>query len=76
VGKTLASDFVPQSLRASSIGWYSTIVGITGLIASIIAGKIWDNLGHQAVFIYGTVFAILGTIGLVIFIPNKRVLES
>lgn len=71
VGKSLASDFVPQNLRASSIGWYSTVVGITGLIASIMAGKIWDIAGHEMVFVYGTIFAMLGTIALMIFIPNN-----
>src|ERR1019366_9950825 len=28
VGKALASDFVPEHLRASGVGWYSTTVGL------------------------------------------------
>ena len=72
VGKALASDFVPQSLRASSIGWFSTTIGITGLIASLVAGELWDHVSHPAVFIFGAIFAILGTITLMLFIPQKR----
>lgn len=72
VGKALASDFVPQALRASSIGWYSTTVGITGLFASIVAGELWDKVNHPAVFVFGAVFAILGTFALLLLIPNKR----
>ena len=70
VGKSFAADFVPENLRASSIGWYSTIVGLSGLIASIIAGQIWDHVGHAAVFLYGAVFSFIGIIVLLILIPN------
>lgn len=71
VGKAFASDFVPQPLRASSIGWYSTIIGITSLIASIVAGELWDHVSHASVFLYGTVFAIIGTVALFLLIPRK-----
>jgi MFS family permease len=71
VGKALASDFVSQPLRASSIGWYSTTVGITGLIASIIAGLLWDNVSHASVFVYGAVFATLGIVALQFLIPQR-----
>jgi len=70
-GKSFAADFVPQHLRASSIGWYSTVVGLSGLVASIIAGQLWDNTSHAAVFIYGAVFSFLGIIALLIFVPGK-----
>lgn len=69
VGKALATDFVPRNIRASGVGWYSTTVGISNLLASIIAGQLWDKIGHPAVFIFGAVFAILGTFALIIFIP-------
>ena len=72
VGKSFATDFVPENLRASSVGWYSTIVGLSGLFASIIAGQLWDNVGHSSVFVYGCVFAFGGIISLILFVPNKR----
>ncbi|HEY1679187.1 MAG TPA: MFS transporter [Candidatus Sulfotelmatobacter sp.] len=64
VGKALASDFVPEPLRASAIGWYSAIVGLLALVASVIAGWLWDHVGHTAVFYYGAIFAIAGCAGL------------
>jgi MFS family permease len=67
VGKTFAADFVPQHLRASSIGWYSTVVGISGLIASVVAGLLWDQVSHAAVFLYGAFFSLVATVGLVFF---------
>jgi MFS family permease len=71
VGKALASDFVPESLRASAVGWYSAVFGLVGLIASVVAGLLWDRVGHAAVFYYGAIFAIAGSVGL-LFIPGKR----
>ncbi len=70
VGKTLASDFVPDHLRASGIGWYSTTVGLLELVASIVAGLLWDHVGREAVFIYGAVFAVVGSVGLLTLIPG------
>lgn len=70
VGKAMAADFSPQHLRASSIGWYASTVGITGLVASIIAGQLWDKVGHSAVFVYGATFSLIGIISLLILLPK------
>ncbi len=71
VGKALASDFVPEHLQASGIGWYNTAVGLAGLVASIVAGLLWDHIGHSAVFLYGAAFAAVGCIALPVFIPAR-----
>ena len=75
VGKALASDFVPEHLRASGVGWYSATVGLLQLVASIVAGVLWDHVGHQSVFFYGAAFACAGIIALVALLPRtaKRV---
>lgn len=70
VGKAFASDFVPQQLRASSIGWYSATVGITGFIASAIAGVLWDNVSHTSVFLFGVLSACLGIIFLFVLVKK------
>jgi MFS family permease len=71
VGKAFASDFVPEHLRASGVGWYSTTVGLLQLVASIVAGLLWDRIGHAAVFYYGAAFAVAGSIGLLVLIPGR-----
>jgi MFS family permease len=68
VGKAYATDFVPEHLRASGVGWYSTTVGLLQLIASVIAGLLWDRIGHAAVFYYGAVFAGVGCVGLIVLV--------
>jgi MFS family permease len=62
---------VPEHLRASGVGWYSTTVGLLGLVANIVAGLLWDRGGHAAVFYYRVVFAIVGIIGLLVLIPGE-----
>lgn len=69
VGKAFASDFVPEHLRASGVGWYNTTVGLLELLASIVAGLLWDRVGHAAVFYYGAIFAIAGSTGLLTLPP-------
>ena len=71
VGKALASDFVPEHLQASGIGWYNTAVGLAGLVASIVAGLLWDHIGPSAVFLYGAAFAAVGCIALPVFVPAR-----
>jgi MFS family permease len=72
VGKALASDFVPERLRASGIGWYDTTLGLLQLVASVVAGLIWAQVGHASVFYYGATFAVVGSVGLLLLIPGKH----
>ena len=73
-GKALASRLVPDRLRASGIGWYSTTVGALQLVSSLIAGALWDRVGHAAVFFYGAASAALGIVALVLLVhePSRR----
>jgi len=71
VGKALAADLVPESLRASGVGWYSTTVGLLQLAASVIAGLLWDQVGHVAVFYYGAVLGGLGGVAFFALLPGS-----
>lgn len=68
VGKAFATDFVPAELRASGIGWYNTAVGLSGLLASITAGLIWDHVGHGAVFFYSGGISFIGLMALILVV--------
>jgi MFS family permease len=71
VGKALATDLVPARLHASGIGCYTATVGLLGLVASVVAGLLWDHVGHAAVFVYGAVFALVGSVALLALLPVK-----
>jgi MFS family permease len=68
VGKALASDLAPEALRASGVGWYGATIGLSGLFASVVAGQLWDHVGHAAVFLYGAAFASLGGLSLLLLV--------
>lgn len=72
VGKVFATDLVPHDLRASGIGWYSTAVGLTQLIASLIAGQLWDKVSHTSVFLYGSLTAVLGILSLLLLVQTRN----
>ncbi|UAY55377.1 MFS transporter [Arachidicoccus terrestris] len=72
VGKALAADFVPQHLKASGIGWYAATIGLSGLIASNVAGQLWDRVSHEAVFLYGALFACMGFFAFIFFVQSDR----
>lgn len=71
VGKALASDLVPEQLRASGNGWYNSTVGILQLVSSVVAGLLWDHIGHAAVFHFGAAFAVIGSIGLLLLVKKS-----
>ena len=70
-GKGLAASFVRAELRASGIGWFNTTAGILQLIASLVAGVLWDRVGHTAVFFYGAIFAAVGIVALLTLMPVR-----
>ncbi len=70
-GKALASSLVSDRLRASGIGWYNTTVGVLQLVASLVAGLLWDHVSHAAVFYYGAAFAAVGAVALWLLIPGQ-----
>lgn len=72
VGKALATDLVPAELHASGIGWYTATIGITGLVASVVGGELWTRVSPSATFFFGAGSALLGTIALVVFVPQSR----
>lgn len=72
IGKSMATDLIPFHLRATGIGIYSTVIGLTSLVASIIGGQLWDRLNPQSTFIYGITFAVIGIFALFTLTKNKN----
>ncbi|HEY1380199.1 MAG TPA: MFS transporter [Gemmataceae bacterium] len=71
VGKALAADLVPAEVRASGVGWFSATVGVTGLIASLVGGLLWDRVGPPATFFYGAASAVVGSVALAVAVPGR-----
>ncbi|MFG1481137.1 MFS transporter [Xanthobacter sp. V4C-4] len=62
----LVAEHAPAALRGSAFGLFNLATGVATLLASVVAGLLWDAGGAQATFIAGAVFALLaaGLVGL------------
>lgn len=66
---TLVADAAPPELRGTAFGMFNLVTGIAMLVASIVAGALWDLIGSQAIFLAGALFAVLTVLGL---LPMRR----
>ena len=45
--------------------------GLATLVASVVGGELWTRIGPSATFYYGAVFALLGSVALLVFVPVR-----
>ena len=68
----LVADTAPTDLRGSAFGLFNLISGVVLLVASLVAGTLWDAYGPAATFAAGACFAALAASGLLLFRPTPR----
>ena len=66
---TMVAGSAPAHLRGTAFGFFSLASGGALLIASVLAGVLWDKLGPAAAFYAGAAFSMLA---LVILLPRGR----
>lgn len=54
----MVADRSPDRLRGTAFGVFNLLTGIAMLIASVLAGYLWDVAGSSATFIAGGAFAV------------------
>lgn len=64
VGKAFAVDLIPKEIKATGLGILGTVTGLSTILASVIAGLIWDYVGGPAPFLYGAVGAVTAIVVL------------
>jgi len=62
----LVADAAPLDRRGIAFGFFSLVSGIVLVIASLVAGTLWDRIGAPATFYTGASFAALGVLGLLL----------
>jgi len=67
----LVADSAPQQIRGTAFGLFNFVGGIAVLLASLVAGFLWQSFGPAATFAAGAGFTVLGLIGTIAFIPAK-----
>jgi MFS family permease len=61
---TMVADAAPTDLRGTAFGFFNLLSGLTMLIASALAGSLWDRLGASSTFEAGALFCVLGLVGI------------
>jgi MFS family permease len=64
VGKALVSDLSPPHDRATGQGMFKLVTGGASVVASLVAGVLWQTVAPGAVFALGAVAALLGLAAL------------
>jgi MFS family permease len=60
----MVADTAPDDLRGTAYGFFNLISGLGMLIASVLAGFLWDQLGASFTFYTGAAFCGITLIGL------------
>jgi MFS family permease len=60
----LVADTAPDDLRGTAYGFFNLIAGSAMLIASVLAGLLWDGIGAFGTFVAGAVFSALAVLML------------
>lgn len=72
----MVTDTTPPQMRGTAYGVFNLASGIAMLLASIIAGALWDSFGAMATFLAGATFASAALAGLFFWeinvSPNKH----
>jgi len=55
---TMVADTAPAYLRGTAFGVFNLASGIAMLVASVLAGLLWDGFGADATFYAGAMFAL------------------
>jgi MFS family permease len=53
----LIAATAPERLRGTAFGLFGLITGLAALLASVLAGLLWDRIGAEATFFAGAAFA-------------------
>jgi MFS family permease len=61
---TMVADAAPTDLRGTAFGFFNLLSGFTMLVASVLAGLLWDRLGPAFTFSAGALFCGLALVGI------------
>ena len=61
---TMVAEHAPADLRGTAFGCFNLVSGVAMLIASAVAGLLWDRFGASFTFLAGAAFCVLTLLGL------------
>lgn len=67
----LVVEAVPQAVRGTAFGVFHLVTGIALLLASLIAGFLWQAIGPSATFMGGAAFTAIGLPGTLMLVGRR-----
>jgi predicted MFS family arabinose efflux permease len=61
---TMVADTAPADLRGTGYGFFNLVSGLALLVASVLAGLLWDRLGAATTFLAGAGLSLLAMAGV------------
>ena len=69
---TMVADTAPADLRGTAFGFFNLVSGLSMLVASVLAGYLWDQWGASFTFYAGAIFCVIALLGLLLQLPRAR----
>ncbi|MDY0309178.1 MAG: MFS transporter [Castellaniella sp.] len=69
----MVADTTPVGLKGTAFGIFNLASGLCMLLASVLAGWLWQVWGPAATFLLGAVFAVLALLGLAVPVGRSKV---
>ena len=71
VQKALVADVADKDKVGTAMGIYNSLLGVTLLPASLIAGLLYDHVNNSAPFYFGAVMAMLAALMMLVFYRRR-----
>jgi MFS family permease len=68
----MVAHAAPADLRGTAFGFFNLVSGLAMLLASLVAGLLWDRLGASFTFYAGAAFCAMALAGLALTVRRGR----
>jgi len=73
VSKAFVCEIVSPKRRGIAYGLYHGMVGFALLLASVIAGVLWEHIGPSSAFYFGAAMSGLAMVGMMFFVRELHI---
>lgn len=67
IQKALVSDIIGKDKKGTGLGLYNSVLGVTLLPASLIAGIMYDHINSSAPFYFGALMSFIAALMMLVF---------
>lgn len=76
IAKAYVADLSTSENRGTAMGAYQIVIGFMALLASLVAGFLWDYVNPAATFLYGAICALGAAILFFILLRGRKTQEK